>query len=417
MKILVLGLGVSGKAVVEFLLQEGHDVVGCDRSITDKGFHCPVFTEIDFPKSMHFDQVVVSPGISPENPIYSWAKEVGIEVIGEAEFAFRRLKNPIIAVTGTNGKSTTVSIIAHVFRKSGRKVVLLGNIGTPIVSVVGKVDITTILVVELSSYQLETISTRCIDVGALMNLTTNHLDRHKTMENYLATKLRLASAIKDGGTFFIGEDVVRCYPEICKGVYYTAIGGKFLSPPDHLAVDAVNLTFAFEICKKFGITEGEFREAIESFQRLKHRLQFVGEVNGVKCYNDSKGTTVQAVLHALRSLGGNIVLLLGGPYKKGEDFTLLLQENGCNLRKVLIFGEAREIIAKQIGNFVPWVCVETMQEALQKGLNEALKGDRLLLSPGCASFDQFRNFEERGDAFIRGVENESKRYDLNSCSH
>ncbi len=366
-KTLVIGLGKSGMGAVEFLVKRGDQVVAVDRME-------PEFSLFDF------DLVVVSPGVPPENVLYQRAIREGIEVIGEAELAFREIKNRVIGVTGSNGKSTTVAMIAHILNRSGRRARALGNIGTALITAVGDLGQDEIVVAELSSFQLETMKTKVLDVAMILNVTPNHLDRHGTMENYYKAKLRIGELVKEGGAF---------------GVSHTVPGGDFVR-------------FA---CLQMGLTEEEIVRGMEGFKPLPHRLEFVGEVKGVKCYDDSKATTMDAVSYAVKKIGCNIILIAGGRHKGGS-FSIWNESFPGRVKAIILLGEAKEVIAKELVLDIPIYFVQSLDLAIEKGLQVASQGDNLILSPGCSSYDMFLNFEKRGEAFKQGLDRESKRYDL-----
>lgn len=412
MKTLVIGVGISGKATIEYLLRKGYEVVAVDRKIVGD-LPCPIFLETMEFKPFDFDLVVVSPGVPLEHPLVQRAKGLGIEIIGEAELAFRNMKNLAIGVTGSNGKSTTVSMIAHVLNGSGKKAALLGNIGVPLVSSVDKLLPDEIVVAEISSFQLETMSTPIFHASAVLNLTPNHLDRHKTMENYFLMKKKIGELTYRKENFFAHESVPYCTPNIIREASFAPFIQKL---PPFLQLLQHNAIFAYVMCRTVGITEKEFLDAMPTFKTLPHRLQYVGSVGDVRCYNDSKGTTVDAVFFSVRALTKNVVLIAGGR-NKGASFAPWNDLFPGRVKTVILIGEAKEEIARELTCGVKKLFATTMEDAVQKGLQVAEKGDNLLLSPGCTSWDMYTNFEQRGSEFTRIIQDESKRYDLNCCSH
>jgi UDP-N-acetylmuramoylalanine--D-glutamate ligase len=397
MKILVIGAGISGKAAALFLLKRGNEVIVVDLKIEGVELGCPCFLDTHLFDPFDFEMVVVSPGVPPTHPLYRKAIENNIAVIGEAELAFREMKkNQIIGVTGSNGKSTTVSMIAHTLNFFGIKHRLLGNIGTPLISCVENLDESEIIVAEISSFQLETMHTKAFLASALLNLSPNHLDRHHTMEEYLRVKLHLRDLTKNKRNFFIDEKI--------------KVQGEYTP----LKTGGTNTIFAEKLLEVLGVHPKDFQRAMESFVPLSHRMQFIANVEGVLCYNDSKATSVDAVRFAVESLDRSIILLAGGR-GKGTDYLLWREVFPGRVKCAILFGESKESIMKDIGDIIPCFLVETLKEAIEKGLKVAIDGDKLLLSPGCSSYDQFRSFEERGEFFIKGIQDESKRYNL-SCS-
>ncbi len=382
-KALIVGLGISGKAALEYLEREGWEVVAVD-SKRDPPHVLPDTTEFVV---FDFNLVVVSPGIAMSHPLYIRAQKEGVEIVGEMELALRHLNNSMIGVTGSNGKSTTVSLIAHVLNESGRKARAVGNIGTPLLSLVGNVDPEEILVLEISSFQLETLSSRKLTCAAILNINPNHLDRHKTMEEYIRLKQKIKTLVQEGG------------------VYY-----------ENLGLD--NAVYVRAITAYFGVDEKSFQEALITFAPLPHRLEYVGEIQGIPCYNDSKATTPEAVSYAVRTLEKGIILIAGGR-NKGCSFSSWNETFCGKVKKILLLGESKELIKKQLQLDIPISLVDSLESAVEKGLQCAEIGDTLLLSPGCASYDMFLNFEKRGEMFKKIVsekKNDEKRYDYHCCS-
>ena len=270
----------------------------------------------------------------------------------------------------------------------------LGNIGTPLVSALNDLRPDEIVVAELSSFQLETMNAKVFDVALILNLTPNHLDRHGTMENYFLAKKRIGECVKEGGVFGIGESVPFCPNSV------TISEGEFV-------------TFA---CKQMGLNESQIREGMKGFKPLPHRLEFVCDVRGVHCYNDSKATTMDAVDYGVKVLAKNIILIAGGRHKGGS-FSIWNESFPGRVKAIILLGEAKELIASQLSLDIPIYFVTSLEKAIEKGLQVASQGDNLVLSPGCSSYDMFRNFEDRGEAYKRGLESESKRYDpdFSSC--
>jgi len=402
-KALVIGIGITGKAVIEYLLKNRWEIIAYDNFRNDKTLPCELIKDFEKIEVKQFDQVIISPGISLKHPLVEKALKEGISVIGEAEFAFRKLKNPIIGITGTNGKSTCVLQIAHVLNAFNKKAIALGNIGKPLISVVDEIDPDTIIVAELSSFQLETMKAKVLHIAAILNLSPDHLDRHETMSNYMKEKLKIVKCLKDKGNFFIDDKLIGTYSHLLSDI-------KSIYPLKH------QKAFAIEICKLFGVSEEEFQGAIKTFKNLNHRLQFVGKINGIKCFNDSKATNIDATCHAVRAIKKNIILLAGGR-NKGANFA---SWNECfyhKVKKIILFGEAADRIKSELSETFSIEIVQTLGDAFTKGLQVGKEGDNLVLSPGCSSFDQFVNFEERGNIFIRMVEDESKRYNISCSAH
>jgi len=401
-KVLVIGLGLSGLSVVRFLINKGIEVYGVDKLHKEiEGCHTFLDT-FDFP-AFDFDLVVVSPGISKDHLIYQRAILEGVKIISEAELALLQMRDhKIIAVTGSNGKSTTVMLLTHVLNVFKKKARALGNIGKPLISAVEELDEGEIVVAELSSFQLETMSQKLFDLAVILNLTPNHLDRHITMENYFLAKRKIAECLKDKGTFYIGQKVKEVYHLFLRGFSYEVVSDD--------KIEVVK-----RVLSQFGISESDVLEAIKTFQSLPHRMEFVSEIGGVRCYNDSKATTMDAVSYAVETLGKDVILIAGGRHKGGS-FSVWNKSFVGRVKAIILLGEAKELIASELLLQIPIYFVESLDEAIEKGLQVAKPRDNLILSPGCSSYDMFSNFEERGEMYKKGLERESKRYDCHFSS-
>jgi len=376
MTTLILGFGVSGRATAALLKSRGLPFVAVDRN-------GPVLDAPDFPLH-NISLVVLSPGIPPTHPIVQRALEKGIEVIGEVELAFRYLKNPCIGVTGSNGKTTTCSLIAHVLGCQA-----VGNIGSPLSAV--KHD--ELLVVELSSFQLETL-TKKFDLGIVLNIMPNHLDRYASMEEYARAKARLKAdrlliseqVARDWGGLFSGAEifeVARICPEV-----YTQLGVQ-------------NVVCAELVCAQFGVGKERFLEALQTFKKPPHRVEFVHEKEGIRYYNDSKATSVEAVLHAMGMMDRKVVLIAGGVHK-GSSYRPWIGFRD-KVKKIVAYGEAGPILEEELDKDFVVERVLKFGDAVKCAKASAKTGECVLLSPGCSSYDQFNNYEERGDAFKKEV--------------
>ncbi len=369
-KVLVIGCGVSGIAVIEDCLSKNVSVTAVDK-VVNKTTLCNVFCEDHIFDPFDFDLVVVSPGVKLDHPQVKCATEHGIEVIGEVELALRRSTNFTIGITGTNGKSTVVSLITHVLNSVGKKAFAVGNIGMPIISLVDKINVEDILVVELSSFQLMTMKKRSLDVAVILNITPDHIDWHGSMEEYVKAKLRIKHLLKEGGLFL--------YP-------------------------VENIEACLLVCRRLGISDVDFEKGVSSFQALEHRLEYVTTIDGIRCVNDSKATNIDSLRHALSSIEGSIVLICGG-INKGISMSPLSEIIEKRCRAVILLGESKNLIAKELSEKTKKVLVNSMEEATEKGLQHAIRGDTLLLAPGCSSFDMFENYMARGKEFKRTLKN------------
>ncbi|QVL58247.1 MAG: UDP-N-acetylmuramoyl-L-alanine--D-glutamate ligase [Simkaniaceae bacterium] len=370
MKALVIGLGISGRGAAKLLLKNGYDVIAVDQKPQEmEGVKVlPESAEIE-----EVDLTILSPGISKDHP-----QAKVREVIGEAELAMRMLKNRAIGITGTNGKTTLTLLLTHILKHAGIKARALGNVGTSIAEYACNPDPDELLVIELSSYQLETMTTRGFDYGIITNISPDHLDRYDSFDDYKKTKYRLRDLIKEGTIF--DED---SYLQLTENERYWQIQCDYL------------LRAAWATSQKLGISWEIFLEGIKTFQRPPHRMERVRVLNGITFINDSKGTNTQAVLYGLSQLKGPVLLIAGGK-GKGETFEKWKEPFQEKVRKVFAIGETAAELKEKLENVT--VC-NSLKEAVDEAYRASEKGETILLSPGAASFDQFQSYEERGKKF------------------
>ncbi|HNX94054.1 MAG TPA: UDP-N-acetylmuramoyl-L-alanine--D-glutamate ligase [Holophaga sp.] len=439
-RIVVIGAGRSGLAAASHLARSGADVVMSDRTMNPDHAVLAELVEIEVPGvwGSHPEslldgcvEVVLSPGVPPSIPFAQEAHHRGISVIGELELGHRVLRarkdgSQILAVTGTNGKSTTTDLLAHLFKASGLPSVACGNLGTPLLAALEDADPGTRFALECSSYQLETVRGFHAEGAAILNLTPDHLARHGTMEAYLDAKLRIfehqgsedirltpagdpsfnAFAPGHGRIVRFGWGEPKAEGGWCddEGVMWLVdVQGRAerLLHRDELRIpgrhNVENALAAVVLARHGGAALEAIREGLRSYPGLAHRIAFVAEKGGVKAYNDSKGTNVDATLTAIRALPGPLVLLLGGQ-DKGAPYEPLREALRGKLRQLVFLGEAIPQLERDLGN-LPHLTISPFDDAVQAALKLAQPGDQVLLSPACASFDQFTCFEERGDRF------------------
>ncbi len=381
MRYVVFGLGISGRAAASYLLKNGHSCIGVDRKaklLQQEMTHLQIDDENVLLENV--DAMILSPGIPLTHPLVIEALSRKIEVIGEVEFAFRHIQNRCIGITGSNGKTTTTLQIAHVLNCAGIRARAVGNVGVSLTSVIGNVDDDEILVVELSSFQLETLKKRCLDYAVILNITENHLDRYPSMQEYAKSKLHIQHCLKESGTLFVSEQVARNY----------SFETNF------------SIFDLFPFLSQFGITRSSFDQAMSSFKKPPHRIEWIGEVDGVTFYNDSKSSNVESVMYAVRSLKKPLILIVGGT-DKGSNYSPWIDCFKGVVKHLIAYGQAREKIEMEMGESVPFTKVGPFAEAVDIACKMAEKNDTVLLSPGCSSYDQFANFERRGEAFKEKV--------------
>lgn len=433
---LILGAGRTGLEVARHLRAQGVDVVVNDRRSRPAKEVELQLAELEVPGiwGLHpevvlteCDAVVLSPGIPPDLDFLKEARRRGIPVEGELELAHRllRRKDPaarILAVTGTNGKSTTTDLLAHLLRTAEVPVAACGNLGVPLIEAIREAAPGTVFALECSSYQLETSRAFRAEGAALLNLTPDHLARHGTMERYLAVKQRIfANQCHDdvavtpwtepgfssgpGRPLRFGWGEPRAAGAWCgvdgllrlaepEGVHELLHRSELRIPGDH---NVENALAALLLARHAGAGLQDLREGLRGYAGLAHRIAFCGERDGVKAYNDSKGTNVDATLTAIQALPGPLVLLLGGQ-DKGAGYQPLRAALDSKLREAVFLGEAIPQLERDLGE-LPHRTVPAFDDAVRAALSLARPGDQVLLSPACASFDQFDNFERRGERF------------------
>jgi UDP-N-acetylmuramoylalanine--D-glutamate ligase len=440
---LVVGLGRSGEAAAKFLAARGAQVAATDAKTEDRlgavvgelrSLGVRLYLGGHDPELFHEqDLIVVSPGVPWNLQPLAGARGRGIEVIGEVELAARFLKGPVIGITGSNGKTTTTALTGHLLRHGGMRVQVGGNIGQPyppVISMVETSDPEMWNVIELSSFQLESIRTFHANIAVALNVTPDHLDRHGSFEQYAAAKAKLFSTQGPQDVAILNADDQTCvgYAGQTQGkvvwfsrthavdcgawvegdcIVFSRADRKILladaaTIPIRGAHNLENMLAAAAAAFLAGENPEAIRRAAPEFQAVEHRLEFVRRVNGVDYYNDSKATNVDAARKALEAFDGNVWVILGGK-DKGGDYTVLRELLRRKAKGGLLVGAAAEIIARQIGDAVPLVEAGTVERAVAYASEHAVSGDTVLLAPACASFDQFENYEHRGRVFKQVV--------------
>jgi UDP-N-acetylmuramoylalanine--D-glutamate ligase len=378
-----------------------------------------------------YDSAVISPGVPWDSPVAEAVRCAGVELISEIELAYRNIEAPFIAVTGSNGKSTTTTMIGHVLTSAGASVYVGGNLGTPLIEALEINETYDFIVAEVSSFQLEGIKDFRPHVALFLNASPDHLDRHGSIENYLDAKNRVFENQKKGDVLIVdGEDPFTSAIEANDGVtllkfsidylgYYGAwvkrdmavaqIGPDHfdLFHPEELAVlgrhnlkNALAASLAVLSAKAAGVEH--IRNGILDFPGLPHRTEHVAEIDGVSFYNDSKGTNVDATVKTLENFDKNVVLIAGGK-SKGTEFTQLVHAVRERAKGIVLIGETADEILENLGNFQPKIKAVDMDEAVAKAFAWCGPTDAVILSPSCSSFDMYENFEARGEAFIKAV--------------
>src|SRR5579872_4754298 len=420
-RVTVVGMAKSGHAAVELLLEKGAVV----RAVDEKP-HPPVHdVEVEPQTAAAFgdaEMVILSPGVPTDLDLLKDVRSRGVPVWGELELASWFLQGDTIGITGSNGKTTTTALVGHILRESGIACQVGGNIGTPPAAMVITSRPGQWNVFELSSFQLETITEFRAQIGVVLNVTPDHLDRHHTFENYAAAKGRLFETQQAGDSAVLNADDPVCvgYATLTKAKPVWFSSTRAVSPGvslrgGELWFDGVKMMPAADIpirglhnventmaaagaCRLAGAGLDQIAAAVRTFRAVEHRLEFVRNVSGVDFYNDSKATNVDATLKALDAFAGGLWVILGGK-DKGSDYTVLREPLTQKARGVMLIGAAAAKIRGQIEGAVPLYDSKTLEIALRDSYAAAQPGDTVLLSPACASFDQFDNYEHRGRVF------------------
>ena len=430
----VLGLGLSGRAAAALLKRRGFSVTGLDdRSDVEPCAACDrIITGDRIINSLEsLDGLVISPGVSPESEIPFKASEMGLPVIGEIELAFRHTEIPVIAVTGSNGKTTTVEWLGYTLRKAGVKACVAGNMGYPFSTAVLENNDAEYFVLEVSSYQLQTIEIFRPFAATILNVTPDHLQRHGDIESYRNAKTGIFMNQHDTDVLVLNRDDPGSVPLAGRTMgleWFFGIGkrvrdGAFIegnslflasSSAERFVMDirkislpgAHNLANALAVAclaKKAGLEAGEMIEGLATFPGVPHRLESVRNINGVEFVNDSKSTNPDSLLVALKSFDNPIILIAGGQVKKA-DYSGLGQLIRDRVNVLILIGEAAAEFEETWAGLTEVFVEGVMEKAIARATIVADEGDVVLLSPGCASFDQYRNFEERGEHFRDLVE-------------
>ena len=435
---LVVGLGKSGVAAALFLRDHGARVTVSDSksetqlskeipALLDKG----VVVETGGHGERTFrdqDLIVLSPGVPVDTPQLAQARTLGTQIIGEVELASQFLRGPVVAITGSNGKTTTTSLVGEILAKSGMETQVGGNIGTPVTDMIAKSSDRTWNVLEVSSFQLETIETFRPKIAAILNITPDHLDRHGSFAAYAAAKARIFENQTPEDCAVLNADDPTCVElstKVRSKVYWfggreRAGNGAFVRAASIFwrngaeeievlpltgislkgAHNVENVLAAVAVAMLAGCKPEDVRRAVKEFKAVEHRLEYVATVKGVSYYNDSKATNVDAAIKAIESFPANLHIILGGK-DKGSDYSVLNPLLTARAKRVYTIGAAAQKIESQLKlpSAIQVISATTIETAIRLASETAASGDIVLLSPACASFDQFDNYEHRGRVF------------------
>ena len=437
-RFLVMGLASTGVSAASFLAKRGarvratdlkplEDLGGAARALEAMGVKIEAGGNPE-DAFLNEDVIVVSPGVPFRHPLLELARSKGAEVISDVELAFRFTDSPVVAVAGTNGKSTTTELLGRIFMDSGKKVFVGGNIGTPAIEEAESGRTVELSVLEISSFHLETTKTFNPRVGILLNVTEDHLDRYSGFDEYAETKFRLFEnqtpsdfAVVNSGDPVIARRLEKGLPgkgRVLRFSVYGSLGeGLFLRgsdivfraggeeeayPTGRFRLKGLhnheNIMSAIAAARLMGVERDDVQRTLEAFEGLSHRMEFVREKDGVTYIDDSKGTNIGSLAMALRGLKGPVVLIAGGR-DKGGDYRTLSEDIRGKVRLMILLGEARFKMKEALGTLASTALAGSMEEAVTLAHEKARPGDTVLLCPACSSFDMFRSYRERGERF------------------
>ena len=436
--VLVFGSGISGIGAAGLLEERGASVTLYDgndkldveeiRGKMKDGAKADIVLG-EFPEELlgKLDLVIISPGVPTDLPIVNRMREADIPVVGEIELAYELGKGEVLAITGTNGKTTTTALLGEIMKAVYDSAFVVGNIGIPYTNVVDETRDDSVIVAEMSSFQLESIVDFRPRVSAILNITPDHLNRHHTMEAYIQAKKNVAinQTAEDTCVLNYEDEVLREFGEtlqtkvlyfsskrkLDKGIYLED-GNIIYRNPDECLVCNVkelkllgvhnyeNVMAAVAMAAAYGVPMDSIRKTIKEFTGVEHRIEFVAEKNGVAYYNDSKGTNPDAAIRGIQAMN-RPTYLIGGGYDKQSEYKEWIESFDGKVKKLLLIGQTREKIAKEAEEcgFTDIMLLDTFEDAVLTAAKLAVPGEAVLLSPACASWGMFKNYEERGDKF------------------
>jgi UDP-N-acetylmuramoylalanine--D-glutamate ligase len=442
----VVGAGRSGVGISKLLASKGNDILLYDENsednlkYLDKGGLVKYGVELCLgnwdERILRNDVIVKSPGVPPSNEVIVKAKSLGIKVVSEIEAAYEYCPCPIVAVTGTNGKTTTTELTGAIFRSAGIDTKVCGNVGLAFSEIIDELHEDSVVVLEVSSYQLNDIENFKPVVGVMMNITPDHIDWHGSFEKYLSAKMRIAENMDDECLLVVNHDdkvlkdsvekltVAKSYFGLtdetfnnCEQGAYEKDGKMFYFNKSKIFNEEIMETRDINIrgkhnlynslaaaisARSLGIKKEIVGSTLRAFPGVEHRIEFTRELKGVKFFNDSKATNVESMAVALESFDGDLVLIMGGR-EKGNDYSSVSELVKNRVKTIVAVGESRENIVRHFGSIVRVVEAKNMEDAVTKAYAASVPGDNVLLSPACKSFDMFESYEHRGEVFKKIV--------------
>ncbi len=437
-KFLIIGISKSGFAATKYAISHGADCyiyeelnnAKIQASISElKSIGAKVFDEQGIEEGLSFiDVLVLSPGVPINHPVAVKAKQLGKRIIGELEFGFLQFSPAILAITGTNGKTTTATMVDVILKEAGLKSKLVGNVGVPITEVLGDIDNQTVCVAEVSSFQLESVNAFCPHISCITNITPDHLERHYNMENYIFLKKRIFKNQRESEFTVLNFDdqTVKTFATLTRGrvIWFSTtervdgayrVDGKLFYKDEFIINETelklqgehniANALVAIVFARLMGVKTEIIANALRNFKGVKHRVEIVCEKKGVTYYNDSKSTNTASAISAINAMNRPTVLILGGSEKGEEYYDLFTKIKESPITEVILTGASRYNMLQHAGKVgcANVTVTSNFYNAIKIASMLAKEGDNVLLSPACASFDNFSSYEERGEEFIKAV--------------
>lgn len=401
---LILGLGASGLACANYFEEEKIPYFVFEEAVEKVNVKLfPLMKQVSLEEALHlpFTHLIPSPGVSPLHPLYQKAITEKKVIEGEIELALKIIEGILIGVTGTNGKTTVTKLLAEGFKELGYEAIPCGNFGVPLLSLTRLGDKNKVFCVELSSYQLETVVTKKLDAAVILNITQDHLDRYASIQDYAKAKWRIFDLLKEEKNGFLQKETFENFKQLPidpKVQIYDAISMDLPWMREYAPKERENWIAAFKILQLYGMTEEKMKELLKRFEKPSHRIELIKVIDEISFYDDSKGTNVDAVIFAVEKFSSPVILLVGGKDKESDYSPWIKAFNG-KVKKLFAYGAARQKIKETMEPYFSITLTEKLEEATKKAFQCAQKGDVVVLSPGCSSFDQFNDYKHRAKVF------------------
>jgi len=403
-KTLILGFGITGKSVAAYFESQNLPFLVADKKSINIPQAIRDDVDIDFDE---IEKIIVSPGINLTHPLLIKAKKADVKIYSEIEFAVSQLINPMIGITGTNGKTTLTLLLTHLFNRANIPAKALGNVGISLTTYLSNIRNDDVLFIELSSFQLELLTKPFLDMAVITNLSDDHLDRYQNLHEYIQAKANIQYCLKDSGKLIMDEATYEIFSKdvpkkrvlfVNESIANAHLDFKELSQKSLIGQSLLEIAYCVSLF--YDLSKEVFISAVLTFKKPRHRLEYVDTIQSKAFYNDSKATNIASVVYAVSQIDKKIVLIAGGEDKKFDFTTFNLFKD--KVTYIIAIGKTAKKIASQV-NAIPVIEEETMQSAISKAFEMAKINEIILLSPGCSSYDMFNNYEHRGESFCEAV--------------